>query len=132
MLSSLPKDGSGESTISKDFIRVTVSQEAAKLLGEAGTIYYVANTPAGNGWNTWQVYAELNRATAHQFLSMSINRPINVHDPEESFLDWTAKELAIKMTFDWDEKEATRIFQGLKEPLASRVMHYLLKLRGVS
>ena len=75
----------------------------------------------------------LYRNDAHNFLSMTINRPPapDPHEDGESFLDWTAKELAIKMTFDWDERESTKIFQGLKEPLASRLMHYLLKLRSV-
>lgn len=74
---------------------------------------------------------------AHAFLSMSLNKPphygeSSVHEDGESFIDYTAKELAIKMTFEWDEKEATALFQRLQEPLASRVFHYLTKLRGIT
>jgi hypothetical protein len=65
---------------------------------------------------------------------MSINKfPFTVqHEEGETFLDWTAKELAFRMTFEWDEKEATRMFQSLEEPLSSRVFHYLSKLRSLS
>lgn len=74
---------------------------------------------------------EVTEKDAHDFLSMRINRPVNVHEEGESFLDYTAKELAIRITFELEEKEGWLLFKGLQEPLASRVFHYLTKLRSV-
>jgi hypothetical protein len=129
---------------------VYVSPETYKEWSErlaptnAGWISWTHPTGATVAYSTWAqttAYADgtkfsilLNQSEAHEFLSMSTNKspePDSYHSEGEGFLQWTAKELAIKMTFEWNEKEATRIFQGLKEPLASMVMHYLLKLRSV-
>lgn len=77
------------------------------------------------------VSIEVTKDFAHDFLSMQINRPLNVHEEGESFLDYTAKELAIRITFELEEKEGWNLFKGLQEPLSSRVFHYLTKLRSV-
>ena len=77
------------------------------------------------------VSIEVTQDFAHDFLSMQINRPLNVHEEGESFLDYTAKELAIRITFELEEKDGWNLFKGLQEPLSSRVFHYLTKLRSV-
>lgn len=78
---------------------------------------------------------ELDKEEAHDFLSMRINKPCALepldHEEGESFLDYTAKEVAIRITFDLEEREGWNLFKGLEEPLSSRVFHYLTKLRSI-
>lgn len=83
----------------------------------------------------WTVYSRslfLAKADANFFLSMSINRPLDVHHDDESFLDWTAKELAIRIVFELSEDDGYNLFNGQQEPLRARVFHYLSVLRGIS
>lgn len=81
------------------------------------------------------ITVEVNKEEAPGFLSMKINRPYDLeplnHDEGESFLDYTAKEVAIRITFDLEEREGWNLFKGLEEPLSSRVFHYLTKLRSI-
>lgn len=74
----------------------------------------------------------INREDAPFFLSMQINRPLNFHEDEESFLDWTAKELAIRIIYELDEEEGYKLFKMQQEPLATRVFHYLTQLRDIT
>lgn len=74
----------------------------------------------------------LGRGDAEFFLSMSINRPLDVHHDDETFLDWTAKELAIRIVFELSEDDGYNLFNGQQEPLRARVFHYLAVLRGIA
>lgn len=72
----------------------------------------------------------LTKEEADKYLSMVIDKE-PARDENNSFIEHTAKALAIHMVFEQSETEATELFQKLQEPLSSRVFYYLTHLRGV-
>lgn len=74
----------------------------------------------------------LTKEESDEYLTMRIrDEAEEKRDDTNSFLEHTAKALAIHMVFELDEAQATELFQKIKEPLSSRVFYYLTHLRGV-
>lgn len=99
--------------------------------GDSVGTYFAGNGPAigigkGKEWRTRTVTKiDVPKDRALAWLAIKLNQH---EDDPDSFIDYTAKELAIKMAFDMEETDATAFFKKLEEPLASRVLHYLIKL----
>lgn len=113
-----------------------IYKEYAKLrsIPDSTVIMHIMHSWIWNSspdYGTDKISLLLGKNDALDLLNLPAFRPPGLHEDDEGFLEYTAKEIAIEMIWNMSDTDAAKFFKGLEEPLTSRVFHYLMCLRGI-